>query len=165
MITNMMHCFVDEIDVQYFGKKTYSVLFNIDGTVDALVILGNHEQNSEKFKNIVDFSEAHPVQAANIAAYMREHGISPVSFPEKRDLVPVTKVCKVCKRVLPIGNFPHSDLSKDGTHAECCECRVKEFQEKKFFCTACNTYKKDSILYQDNPDVFIRCGTCPVRKP
>ncbi|HPS39825.1 MAG TPA: hypothetical protein PL124_10465 [Candidatus Cloacimonadota bacterium] len=165
MITNMMQCFIDEVDVQYFGKKTYSVLFNIDGTVDSLVMLGRKEQAPEKYKTIGEFAEAHPVQAANIAAYMREHGISPVEFPEKVDAIPITKMCKRCKKSLPIGSFPHSDLSKDGTHAECCECRIKEFQEKKFYCTAYKTYKKDSTTFRGDPGIFIRCGNCPVREP
>jgi hypothetical protein len=165
MITNMMQCFVDEIDVQCFGKKTYSVLFNIDGTVDSLVMLGRNQQAPEKYKTIREFAEAHPVQAANIAAYMREHGISPVEFPEKMDAIPITKVCKVCKKSLPIGSFPHSDLSKDGTHPECCECRIKEFQEKKFYCTACITHVSKELNHQDDVYVFTRCIGCPVRTP
>ena len=165
MIIKHMLCFVDQIDVEYFGTKTYSALFNEDGSVDALIKLGSQSERVEKYESIGEFAKTHPVQAANIAAYMRVHGISPIKFPENPDSIPITKPCKVCKRNLPIGSFPHSDISPDGAHAECCECRIKEFQAKKFWCTAYKTYAMDKTNFRGDPQIFVRCLSCPVREP
>ena len=165
MITNAMKCFIDETETQYFGKKVYSILFNHDGTVDVLTRLGSHADEVSKYPTAQAFADAHPVQAANIVQWLREHGqkMDGIQFVDKPDTTPITKRCQRCGKTKPIMEFPASELSKDGVHSECCECRKRECQAKKWYCSA-----NHRLPGMDADGAWERkemCKGCPVGEP
>lgn len=160
MITDIKYIFTDETNEPYRGRITRSILFSQDGSVDMLRnITGGRAEDPEKFSSQAEFAVAHPVQAANVMKFMRTHGrdIKEIQFPEKVDLVPVTKKCVRCGMTKSITQFPPDDTSKDGTHNECCTCRIEECKGKKFYCTA--------ISDQWNAEKVHECMRCPVRQP
>jgi hypothetical protein len=165
MITNAMKCFVDESDTEYFGKKIYSILFNYDGTVDTLTRLGSHSEEVKKYPSAQAFADAHPVQAANIVRWLREHGqkMDDIQFVDKPDTTPITKKCCRCGKTKPVMEFPRSEFSKDGVHSECCECRIKECQAKKLYCSS--NHLADGMDIGEGYLRFERCKGCLVGEP
>lgn len=95
-------------------------------------------ENSDILFSLKEFATAYPVLAKEIFEWMRanHHDIKELEFPEHNDLVPVMKTCSVCHKEKPAVEFPVNDLSFEGTHKDCCECRIRECQEKKMKCLA-----------------------------
>jgi hypothetical protein len=162
----MYYTFVDETETcGTTWRKIYSMLFNNDGSVDVLIRYGNNSENTERHATQHDFAIAHPVQAANVMEWMRKNGrdIKEIQFPEKSDLVPITKRCQKCGKAKPILEFPLSDLSRDGSHKECCDCRIKECKTKKMYCSA--NHQPAGNNFGESYLRFERCKDCPVGEP
>ena len=157
-ITEMKYCFIDDAgETPYNGKLIFSMLFNEDDSVDMIRKLGMRE-SFEKFASQKKFAEANPLRATNIMKYLRErnHGITEIKFPEKKDTIPTTKKCKTCGNTKPLLAFPPDDNMPDGTHNDCCECRIIYCKKVKAACFA--TSLSQSI------EKFNECCTCTIRK-
>lgn len=159
MITDIKYIFIDETNESFYGKIIRSILFNQDGSVDMLRHIGERVSDVEKFPSQAEFAVAHPVQAANVINFMKNHGrdIKEIQFPEKVDLVPITKKCVRCGMIKQISQFPPDNTAKDGAHPECCTCRIEECKGKKFYCNA--------VSDQWNADKVHECMRCSVRQP
>jgi len=167
MITKVSLVFVSEMEIQHLNQtKTCSMFFDKTGTVMMVTKIGNHEEYAENFSSQAKFAEAHPTKAAEVAKWLREyHGgqeiqtkdILTITFPEKHDMVPITKLCTRCHKTKHVLEFPQSPLSPDGVHDECCECRKRECTAKKFRCTA-----NKSPDGKPNYERYIRCRDCQV---
>lgn len=53
---------------------------------------------------------------------------------ETQDTI-TTKVCRTCGRELPVSEFGHHHLTKDGYNPDCRECRSKRMKDRKAVIT------------------------------
>jgi hypothetical protein len=108
-----------------------------DGTVrvDRRFEMSGRE-SSDFCGSLQEFADAYPVLAAQIFTWMREngHNVKEIEFPSHNDLVPLKKKCVKCHEAKALSEFPENELSFDGTHNDCCACRIRECQEKKMRC-------------------------------
>ena len=157
-ITEMNYVFLDDAgETLYLGRQIFSMMFNQDGSVVMIRKLGTRE-SYEKYDTQEKFAEANPLRAAHIMKYLRErnHGITEIKFPEKKDIISTTKKCKMCGKTKPLLAFPPDDNMPDGTHNDCCECRITYCKREKATCFA--TSSSQSI------DKFNECCICTIRK-
>jgi hypothetical protein len=109
-------------------------------------------ENTSIFSTPREFAEAFPVLSRDIFQWMRDHkhNIKDLEFKGHDDLVPMKKHCPLCHKEKALTEFPKNDVSFDGTHRECCECRIRECQDKKMQCQA---------------PMLPKCTKCPVCGP
>lgn len=133
----------------FFGKVVSAIHIYHNGSV---AILNNRRNSSPKtYDSVQEFAEAHPVIMFEILGWCREHGKNFDAYlaSDETNVVPISKKCKRCGKTKPIGEFPKRDLAFDGTHDDCCQCRIVECTRIKAYCTA---------------PVKDECATCPVRE-
>lgn len=106
--------------------------------------------NTYKYQTVAEFKAAHPVAAKQIKDYLVAEKLR-LPWVEDRspDLQPITHKCKFCGEVRSIKEFPLKDMSFDGVHDDCCDCRRIYCKREKCFCIA-----------PEKP----QCKACPVRK-
>ncbi|MDD5010426.1 MAG: hypothetical protein PHC68_18750 [Syntrophorhabdaceae bacterium] len=150
MITDQGIYFEHSREDDVFGEVVTGIHFYRNGTVTAI---DNRRFNSaQHFSTVKGFSEARPVVMAEIFTWCRQHGktFEELTEAEGNDIVQVTRACRVCKQALPLTAFPQKDLSFDGVHEDCCECRIEECKRIKAWCSATPREK---------------CLKCPVALP
>jgi hypothetical protein len=152
MITNFGLYFESTDKNDFFGTITRALHIYHGGKVTLLTRRGTRHENVTEYNSIAEFIAANPVIAKEIINWCRENKINLDSMISSKgtDMVPITKNCKKCGKEKGIGEFPKNDLTFDGRHGDCCECRISECQRIKAYCATPGQEQ---------------CRTCPVRTP
>jgi hypothetical protein len=152
MIDNAAYYFEDNCKCEAWTSIQKRVWFHNDGQIRVIRRFEmTTREDTHIFDSLQEFKEAFPVLTRDIFQWMRDnhHNIKELEFKGCDDLVPMKKHCPVCHKEKALTEFPANDTSFDGTHRDCCECRIRECQEKKMQCQA---------------TMFPKC-TCPVCGP
>jgi hypothetical protein len=152
MITNAGLYFESKDKNDFFGTVTRALHIYHGGKVTLLLRRGTRAETIKEYDSVTEFINEYPIVAKEIITWCRENKINLDSMISSKgtDIIPITKTCKKCGTTKSIGEFPKNDLTFDGTHDDCCECRVVECKRIKGYCATPGQE---------------RCQRCPVRTP
>lgn len=139
MISKFAYYFEDDCKSEPYTSVQKRVWIYPDGQVRIdRKFESSGRENTDLLFSLQEFADAYPVLFKEIYEWMRanHYDIKDLEFPEHNDLIPVMKTCSVCHEEKPAIEFPTNDLSFEGTHRDCCECRIRECKEKKMKCLA-----------------------------
>lgn len=152
MITNQGLYFEHRTKIDYWGEVNTAIHIYRDGTV---LLFSSNRDTPMTFPTVDDFIKARPVIAHEIILWCREHNVNLDSAIRKTgdDVVPIMKVCSFCKTKKPLTEFPPNGISFDGTHSDCCTCRIAYCQKNKAYCGASPAKPEcaDCVVRERNP--------------